>query len=289
MRMFLSNNPKERIQRYVMINFKSMKVSDRVTRIYGLCGELMYLVEGDCQAALIDTGSGIGSLRKYIENLTDKPVIVLLTHGHMDHAMGAGEFETVYMNRKDDELYRIHGKRQDREDWICMTAGENALHEMVYIPSDDPERFKNLSEGDVFNLGGVSVEVYSLAGHTAGTLVMLIREEKLLLLGDACNSRTFLFGDGALPVREYHKNLLRIKHLLTGQYETVLSSHETGCLPLGIIDEVISICSEIEAGTADDIPFEFRGMKAFMAKQEPEPDVCSTEVRGNVIYCKENI
>ena len=67
--------------------------------------ELMYLVEGRDQAALIDTGSGLGFLKAYVEKLTDKPILVLLTHGHVDHAMGAGEFETVYMNRADDYIY----------------------------------------------------------------------------------------------------------------------------------------------------------------------------------------
>ena len=89
-----------------MVTFKTEKVSDRVTRIFGICTELMYLVEGEDRAALIDTGSGFGSLKQTVEKLTDKPVIVLLTHGHVDHAMGAGEFETVYMNHNDDDIFK---------------------------------------------------------------------------------------------------------------------------------------------------------------------------------------
>ena len=69
---------------------------------------MMYLVEGDKKAALIDTGSGLGSLKPVVERLTDKPVTVLLTHGHVDHAMGAAEFSDVYMSRKDDYIFRDH-------------------------------------------------------------------------------------------------------------------------------------------------------------------------------------
>ena len=62
-----------------MVNFRTEKISDRVTRIYAVCTELMYLVEGDEKAALLDTGSGFGSLRSVVDQLTDEPVIVLLT------------------------------------------------------------------------------------------------------------------------------------------------------------------------------------------------------------------
>ena len=75
------------------ILFKTEKVTDRITRIYGIAGELMYLAEGDCKAALIDTGVGVGNLRELVRSLTKKDVYVLLSHGHVDHALGAGVFE----------------------------------------------------------------------------------------------------------------------------------------------------------------------------------------------------
>jgi hypothetical protein len=44
----------------------------------------MYLVEGNEKAALIDTVMGPGDLAGYVKTLTKLPVIVLITHGHLD-------------------------------------------------------------------------------------------------------------------------------------------------------------------------------------------------------------
>ena len=138
-----------------MVEFKTEKLSDRVTRIRAVCGELMYLVEGNSRAALIDTGSGFGSLKKTVEAITDKPLSVLLTHGHTDHAMGAGEFTDVYMNRKDDYIYIPHGEKDFRWEGVRMLPLKTQLEESDYIPTADVRRFKNIKGGDVFDLGEI--------------------------------------------------------------------------------------------------------------------------------------
>ena len=57
----------------------------------------MYLLEGDEKALLIDTGWGSGTLRPYVERLTQKPVQVILTHGHLDHSGSCGEWSCAMM------------------------------------------------------------------------------------------------------------------------------------------------------------------------------------------------
>ena len=60
----------------------------------------MYLLLGEEKALLIDTGWGAGNLRGLVEKLTDKPVEVILTHGHLDHSGGNGEWEKVMIHSK---------------------------------------------------------------------------------------------------------------------------------------------------------------------------------------------
>ena len=81
--------------------FTSAQISRHVTRITGVTQELMYLVEGETKAALIDTGLGVGDLATYIKTLTSKPIVVILTHGHFDHIGGASFFSQAHLNEKD--------------------------------------------------------------------------------------------------------------------------------------------------------------------------------------------
>ena len=61
----------------------------------------MFLVVGEKRALLIDTGVGMTDLKSLIAQLTDLPYDVVLTHGHMDHAGGAAQFDQVYIHPAD--------------------------------------------------------------------------------------------------------------------------------------------------------------------------------------------
>jgi glyoxylase-like metal-dependent hydrolase (beta-lactamase superfamily II) len=270
-----------------MLTFKTEKISDRVTRIYAFTSELMYLVEGDERAVLLDTGSGAGSLKACVESLTDKPVTVLITHGHIDHAMGAQEFEDCYMNLEDAYIYGPHGDMEARKSYL-LSAEDVTITEEDIIPTAPLSHFKDLKGGDRFDLGGVSVEIYDCPGHTRGSVVMLIPEERMLLLGDACNSFTFLFDSYSLTVSAYEEDLKKLREEVKGKYDTVLLSHRNGVGDPDMISEVIQVCEDIKQGKTADIPFEFMGMTAWIARAV-DPAKGIEDGHGNIVYNKERI
>lgn len=270
-----------------MITFEHEKISPTTTRIRAPGLELMYLVEGKEKAALIDTGSGLGFLRSTVEKLTDKPVMVLLTHGHVDHAMGAGEFETVYMNHADDYIYRQHADMAFRRDGLFLCP--QPVEESEIIPAKPLEEIRQMSGGDSFDLGGLHIDIYDLPGHTRGSLVMLIREERALLLGDACNYLTFLHEPYSTTVREYKESLEALRPKVAGKYDRVYLSHGPGSGSVELIDGVIRVCEDIMAGRTDDVPFGFKDSRGFLAKAEIERDVRVDGGVGNIIYNKERI
>ena len=58
--------------------FTAHRIFDNVTQIGGLGGELCYLIEGSEKALLIDGLSGVGSLKAFVRELTDLPVVGLM-------------------------------------------------------------------------------------------------------------------------------------------------------------------------------------------------------------------
>ena len=65
--------------------FTAEKILPNVTRITGLGGEHAYLIEGEKRALLIDGLTGVGSLKAFVRELTELPVMLAITHGHIDH------------------------------------------------------------------------------------------------------------------------------------------------------------------------------------------------------------
>ena len=70
---------------------------------------------------IVDPGDSAQMLAEKIRQQGLKPKAVLLTHGHVDHAMGAPEFDTVYMSRKDDYIYMQHRELEVRKRFLSQS------------------------------------------------------------------------------------------------------------------------------------------------------------------------
>lgn len=270
--------------------FKSEKISESVTRIFGPTGELMYLVEGSDRAALIDTGTGVGNLSEYVKELTDKTITVILTHGHVDHASGAPNFEEVYMNHADDEIYKEHIDFEVRKGYVQAQYRDfDKIIESDYVSQKSSSAYKELREGDIFELGGIILEIYNAAGHTPGQMAVLFKEERMLMTGDAANQATFLFDKYCHDITSYEKSMKDLLSKTNGKFDKILLSHGTGDAPKELLENIIQLCEDIKAGNADDVPFDFMGQRAYIAKKANEKFERVDGGVGNIIYSKEKI
>ncbi len=282
-----------------MLKFDTEKVSENITRFYAFGTELVYLIEGSEKNVLIDTGSGFGSLKKAVDSVlleheNHNPLLVLLSHGHIDHAGGAGEFTRnsldVYMNPDDEYIYNRHMSEEFRRDGISMedfSGHGKYIEEEDYIPSADFSDIKPLHEGDIFDLENIKIETYSCKGHTLGSMVFLIHDadgKTYLFTGDACNTFTFVFDSYSTSIEEYEESLKELKTKIDGKYDEVLISHGNGKGYIGIIEDVIEVCEKIKANQVDALPFEFGGAKGNIAFA-PNPE----SMKGNIVFSPERI
>ncbi len=235
--------------------FKTEKLTEHITRVWMPGSVFSYLVTGSERAAVIDTGFGAGPFRRFVEEQLDgMPYDLLLTHGHFDHAGGASEFEKVWMHPADLAVAAEHTRKELRKRSLLR-----ALPQLEDGDLAEPKAggYEPLGYGQVFDLGGETLEIVCLGGHTPGSVGVLFREERILLAGDACCSATLLFGgDGSLSIREYRENLIRTWEKYGADFDEVLYSHPHNYGGPEVIPQMIGLLEEILAGKDDRIPRE---------------------------------
>ncbi len=283
--------------------FKAEKVTDRIYRISGIITEYMYLVVGTDQALLIDTGCGAGDIHAFVRTLTDLPLTVVLTHGHYDHAGGAGRFPEVWLDSRELEPTPIHylknatyeklksGHPTLRLEDMTPDAGETATKDpsgAAICTTSVPVTFRPLTPGKLFALGGITAEAIPCPGHTPGTYCILLVEERLLLTGDACHSISYLFFDNALTIEEYRQNLIALNRQ-KDRWDSLLLSHPIATAPKTMIDEVIHLCDQILAGTTDEIPWPWQDKPVYIAKAIDDRMLRQDGVYGNIIFRKDKL
>ena len=136
--------------------YKWKQLWEGVFHIQDLFSDYMYLVVGEEKAALIDTGMGFPGLRQLVERLTDKPVMVLNTHGHLDHIGGNDEFDCIYLHPDNLTVYVEHGMESYRSGVIRDMArelgvelSEEIMQALVcnrlkrQLVSENPEKLEN--------------------------------------------------------------------------------------------------------------------------------------------------
>jgi len=123
----------------------------------------MYIIEGTKKAMLIDAGTKCEKLDEVIKQITQKPLIVMITHIHPDHAGNIKYFDQIYFHPGDTVLMRT----------------------MKVAYSGKINYVKN---GDLFDLGGTTIEVLEAPGHTPGSIVLLDRKAGNCYSGDAYGS-----------------------------------------------------------------------------------------------------
>lgn len=246
--------------------YHAEKINETTYKIIDSYGDAMYLLLGQCQALLIDTGMEKESLADFISSLTALPVVVALSHGHIDHIGQSGDFDNVYMDFADNNTYCQHLK-MDMGHFQSEGLNFKAIQDLQCMPQR-------------FDLGERTVDVFPLAGHTPGSVIFVDRQQQMIFTGDAIGSGCgcWMQLDESLCIRQYDENIKKVvlelqKHQVNenwsfygghdGQeYQSKVSAYNR--LDFDLLKDMDKLCMKLMANQV-----EFQETKALKMTDQP--------------------
>ena len=174
-----------------------------------------WLVEGDRDALLFDTGLGVANIRKVAEEITPRRLMVVNSHYHFDHTGGNRFFDDFAIHRLGGPLVAQPSPPGLAQEYMAYTermltawgpfkeADDIYFHLLTAsrmirpLPIDfDPAAYavvptipsRLLDDGDVLDLGGRKLRVLHTPGHSPDCICLYDEANGLLFGGDTINT-----------------------------------------------------------------------------------------------------
>lgn len=262
-------------------NFYKINLIEKNTyRIFEPGQNFISLLIGEEKALLIDTGYGYGNLKETVESLTSLPIIVINTHGHLDHTGGNYFFDEIYINPKDIETYK---KYQLEKEMMIIKQKERCdiAKKDYYWPKDfdkdsylntSTKKFLPLKNHEIIDLGNRKVEIIEVPGHTIGQLVLFDYETKILFSSDAVSNTLWLNTDNGISLEKYIEQLKELKKY---PINYILTGHLEKKLPVQVIDALEETIKERNLAHSKTFIHPRNGSKALIFKKKV------SELNGN--------
>lgn len=216
--------------------------------------QTMPFVIGTEKAAIIDTGLGLADLRKFLEQFTDLPIIVLNTHGHPDHVGANQLFDMSYITKEEEQSMLKVNREMRLSSYKNMFMPGN--DEMIAFAeknmvADRPFRYGFIKDGDTIDLGGVALEVVAFPGHSPGSVAFIDRRDKAAFTGDSILFRVGL--GNRERVGQYLKSLENFAEKSRG-VDTLIVGHQWQPMNRYDIEEERILAQGILDGTIKGVP-----------------------------------
>lgn len=164
----------------------------------------LWHIQGRDKDVLLDSGSGLVSLREQLPWLTEKPLMAVASHCHFDHIAGHHEFDQRLVHPAEANI-------------LAHPDGANTLStafvgdDMFEAHPDCPLCYAEyqvkaapatgfVEDGDVLDLGNRVLQVLHTPGHSPGGISLWEARTATLFSGD-------IIYDGPLIEDAYHSDL----------------------------------------------------------------------------------
>lgn len=230
--------------------YKVRDIGNRTWQIEDPFDTYCYLVEGSKWAVLIDTCNGLPGLRELVTSLTDRPVVVLLTHGHADHTAAAYEFEQTLIAEQDVEVMKDGlqpARRVDAlphyEELFNVTLPQEAAD--YYLAVKAPTNMAFIQDGEVIDIGGRHLEIIATPAHTKGSVCVLDRENRMLFSGDTvCDNEILVYFPHSTTVEDVRRSNERLV-ARAAEYDDIWPGHHRCPLTVQICKDYIHAAEDI--------------------------------------------
>jgi glyoxylase-like metal-dependent hydrolase (beta-lactamase superfamily II) len=193
---------------------------------------ISFLLVGEKQCLLVDTGMGLSSIRAIVTEITDLPCHVINTHSHFDHVGGNSEFSQISMfDDLQSHKAALHGySRAYLSGWTSADQFNSSIPNRAadyYIPSFSQARF--FGDGAVFSATPFYLQAIHTPGHSDDSVCFFDVKSGCLFAGDLLyDGPIYIEKDGGLM--KFRRSIERVCSLVN--LRKILSSHNYFEFPL---------------------------------------------------------
>ncbi|MDR1801089.1 MAG: MBL fold metallo-hydrolase [Lachnospiraceae bacterium] len=216
---------------------------------------LTYLLLGREKALLIDTGVNEGDLKGTVDTLTNLPVIVVCTHGHLDHIGCAWQFGGALICEADDKLLENHLNQAYLKSLMKLEYSplfcffyKRPINRLTTPPP--VTLWGHLPE--TIDLGERTIEVINTPGHTPGSVCFLDRKNRMLFSGDTiCDWGILLHLEGT-GIETYLQSIKKIK-AIENDFDDIWPGHHGAPVKRGTLDSYIACAEGVISGDIEPV------------------------------------
>jgi len=206
------------------------------------------LIIGKERAILLDTGMGVADIREVVDQLTDRPILVINSHAHWDHIGDNHRFDEIWIHETESHALRSGVGNEVLRRWFGLEHLTGPLPDgvsldTISIPPSAPTGF--VRDGQVIDVGGRRLEVLHCPGHSPGGIALVDHMNGALFSTDvAYAGALYVYGAADLPI--YQRSLHRLAALAHGLNAVYPSHGESPISPLmlprmaGALDQIVA-------------------------------------------------
>jgi glyoxylase-like metal-dependent hydrolase (beta-lactamase superfamily II) len=212
---------------------------------------ISHLIVGEERALLFDTGIGLLPVRTVVERITSLPVLVLNSHTHYDHVGGNWMFDEVLAMDTDYTRANMAGFAHGAiaADLVpeAFCKGPPRGVDLSTFRTRPWQAARYIEDGEILDLGGRTLEVLHVPGHTPDATALLDADNGLLFTGDTFYDAEIWLFVPETDLDDYERSIARLTSL-EGDLRYLLGAHNIARVDAGRLADVRSALHTLRTG-----------------------------------------